>query len=142
MHGWLTPLRFSRKEAKESSVTNHFLMTLQQNVAHSNQNERVYLQGLASYVNKYMSTYTILTFHPFPINVKETQKLAEYEGGISSQNKKLTALNQEKKLKSTQEKAASILGPLTRPLSIMEAEREILQEDDAEVDSAHKEITG
>lgn len=64
------------------------------------------------------------------------------KGESHHRKKKLTTLNQEKELKSTQEKAASILGPLTRPLSIMEAEREILQEDDAEVDSAHKEIAG
>lgn len=45
-------------------------------------------------------------------------------------------------LKSTQVKVASILGLLTRLLSIMEAEREILLEDNDKAVSGHTEITG
>ena len=45
-------------------------------------------------------------------------------------------------LKSTQVKVASILGLLTRLLSIMEAEREILLDDNDKAVSGHTEITG
>ena len=80
---------------------------------------------LASYVNKYMLTHVsekdihekILATNPIPYNVKGIQKLDEYI-------KEKLRLNQEKALKGTQEKVASILGPLTRFWSIMEAERE------------------
>ena len=59
----------------------------------------------------------ILATNPIPYNVKGIQKLDEYI-------KEKLRLNQEKALKGTQEKVASILGPLTRFWSIMEAERE------------------
>ena len=66
----------------------------------------------------------ILATNPIPYNVKWIQKLDEYINQLLSNNKKLSTLNQEKALKGTQEKVASILGPLTRFWSIMEPERE------------------
>ena len=82
----------------------------------------------------------ILNSHPFPKNVKRAQKLDEYIKEHLSEKKKLTTLNQETILKETQEKVASILGSLTRLWSIMEAEREILQENDDDAVSGHMEI--
>ena len=81
----------------------------------------------------------ILAINPIPYNVKGTQKLDEYIKELLSDSKKLSTLNQEKALKGTQEKVASILGPLTRLWSIMEAEREALADDD-EATSGHMEI--
>ena len=78
----------------------------------------------------------ILAINPIPYNVKGTQKLDEYIKELLSDSKKLSTLNQEKALKGTQEKVASILGPLTRLWSIMEAEREALADDD-EATSGH-----
>ena len=81
----------------------------------------------------------ILAINPIPYNVKGTQKLDEYIKELLSDSKKLSTLNQEKALKGTQEKVASILGPLTRLWSIMEAEREALADDD-EATSGHMEM--
>ena len=78
--------------------------------------------------------------NPIPFNVKGSQKLDEYIKEILSDNKKLSALNQEKALKGIQEKVASILGPLTRLWSIMEAEREALPDHDDEATSGHMEV--
>lgn len=57
----------------------------------------------------------MLNFHPFPKNLKRTQKLDEYIKEHVSEKKKLTTLNKKKTtLKETQEEVASILGSLTR----------------------------
>lgn len=56
----------------------------------------------------------MLNFHPFPKNLKRTQKLDEYIKEHVSEKKKLTTLNKETTLKETQEEVASILGSLTR----------------------------
>ena len=73
--------------------------------------------------------------------MKETQKLDGRIREHLSDNKKLPNLNQEKTLKGTQEKVASILGPLTRLWNIMEAEREALPDNNNdEATSGHMEI--
>ena len=73
--------------------------------------------------------------------MKETQKLDGRIREHLSDNKKLPNLNQEKTLKGTQEKVASILGPLTRLWNIMEAEREALPDsNNDEATSGHMEI--
>ena len=56
----------------------------------------------------------MLNFHPFPKNLKRTQKLDEYIKEHVSEKKKLTTLNKKTTLKETQEEVASILGSLTR----------------------------
>ena len=103
---------------------------------------------LASYVKKYMSTHIsekdirekILATNPIPHNVKGTQKLDEFFKELLSDSKKLSTLNQEKTLKGTQKKVASILAPLTRLWNIMEAELEALLDNDDEATSGHMEI--
>ena len=82
----------------------------------------------------------ILTTNSIPQNVKVTQKLDKYIKKLLSDNKKLSALNKEKTLKGTQEKVASILGPLARLWNIMEAELEAIPDNDDEVTSGHMEI--
>ena len=78
----------------------------------------------------------ILTTNPIPHNVKGTQKFDAY----IKDNKRLSTLNQEKTLKGTQEKVASILGHSTRLWNIMEAEREALPDNDDETTSGQMEI--
>ena len=78
-------------------------------------------------LNVYHIHDKILAANPIPHNVKGIQKLDECIKELLSNNKKLSTLNQEKTLKGTQEKAASILGPLTRLWNIMEAERKHFQ---------------
>ena len=85
---------------------------------------------------------TMLAAHPIPNNVKGAQKLDEYITDLLSENKKLRTLSQETTLKDTQEKFASILDLLTRLWSFIEAEQEILLEDDGEAISGHMQITG
>ena len=68
----------------------------------------------------------ILTTNPISQNMKRAQKLNEYIKNLFFDNKKLSTLNLKKnkkqKLKGTQEKVTSILGPLTRLWNIMGAE--------------------
>ena len=67
----------------------------------------------------------ILTTNPISQNMKRAQKLNEYIKNLFFDNKKLSTLNlkkKQKKLKGTQEKVTSILGPLTRLWNIMGAE--------------------
>ena len=96
-----------------------------------------------------MSTHTsendireeIVTSHPILHNVKRIQKLDEYIKELSPNYKKLSILNQEKRLKGTQEKVPSIIGPLTILQNIMEAEQEALPENNHEANSGQMEIT-
>ena len=66
----------------------------------------------------------ILTTNPISQNMKGAQKLDEYIKSLLFDNKKLSTLNlkKKKKMKGTQEKVTSILGPLTRLWNIMGGE--------------------
>ena len=68
----------------------------------------------------------ILTTNPISQNMKGAQKLDEYIKNLLFDNKKLSTLNlkkkKKKKMKGTQEKVTSILGPLTRLWNIMGGE--------------------
>ena len=83
----------------------------------------------------------ILTTNPIPENVKGAQNLDEYIQKLLFDDNKLSTLNLKKKTqKSTQEKLASILGPLTRLWNIMEAKRKALSVNVDEASSGHIEI--
>ena len=83
----------------------------------------------------------ILSPNPIPRNVKRIQTLDEYIKELLSDNKKLSTLNLKKKtLKGTQEKVASISGPLTRLRHIVEAKWKALPGTDDEATSGHIEI--
>ena len=83
----------------------------------------------------------ILTTNPISENVKGAQKLDEYIQKLLFDDNKLSTLNLKKKTqKSTQEKLASILGPLTRLWNIMEAKRKALSVNVDETSSGHIEI--
>ena len=73
--------------------------------------------------------------------MKGAQKLDEYIQELLFDDNKLSTLNLKKKTqKSTQEKLASILGPLTRLWNIMEAKRKALSVNVDEASSGHIEI--
>ena len=72
--------------------------------------------------------------------MKGTQNSDEYIKELLSNNRRLSTLNQEKQLKGTQEKIASILGPLIRLWNIMESEWEALPDNDDEATSGQLEI--
>ena len=103
--------------------------------------------GLASYLNKYMSTHVsekdirerILQNNPVPRNVKVCQRLDEYIKELLLENKKSSTLYHEKILKRIQEKIVSVLAPLTKLWSFMEEERELVSPDD-EASDGHQEI--
>ena len=83
----------------------------------------------------------ILTTNPISENVKGAQNLDEYIQKLLFDDNKLSTLNLKKKTqKSTQEKLASILGPLTRLWNIMEAKRKALSVNVDEASSVHIEI--
>ena len=74
--------------------------------------------------------------------MKGAQKLDEYIQELLFDDNKLSTLNLKKKKtqKSTQEKEASTLGPLTRLWNIMEAKRKALSVNVDEASSGHIEI--
>ena len=94
--------------------------------------------GQATYVHKYMATHVsakdikekILSINPLPNNIKGSQKLDEYIRESLTENKKNNTLNQEKVLKGIQDQVVTILAPLSKLWSTMEAERDAIPEEE------------
>ena len=91
-----------------------------------------------SYVSRYMATHKmekeirerILINTPVPSNLKVSQKLDEYMQELLQEGKKAKTLSFGKALESIYYKLVLTLAPLTKLMSIMEEERQIIPADE------------